>query len=147
MKTSSLFVACSAILLGILGTPFLAAAQTGINVSYLQGYSNNIIGVINLVLIPPLMAIAFIVFLWGVYKYFIKGADDEKSRTDGKQFVLWGIIGFTIIVSVWGIVYILMGALGLTSTEMPQPPLFNPPTNSVPQSNTPLPIQNVLYNG
>lgn len=105
-----------------LMTPLMAAAQTGINVSYLQGYSNNITGVINYVLVPVLMAIAFIVFLWGVYKYFILGAADEKNRTDGRQFTLWGVIGFVVILSLWGIVNIFMSTLGLSVGQAPPYP-------------------------
>lgn len=113
-----------AALLTLFATPFISAAQTGINVSYLQGYSNSVIDIINVIIVPVLMAIALLVFLWGVYKYFIQGAADEKSREDGRQFTLWGLIGFVVIVSVWGIVAIFMSTLGLTTTNAPPPPTF-----------------------
>jgi len=74
-------------------------------------YKNLIIWGVNSVFVPILFAIAFLVFLWGVYKYFILGAADEKSRTDGKQFVLWGLIGFVVISSVWGLVNIVQKTL------------------------------------
>ncbi|MCR4276080.1 MAG: pilin [Candidatus Parcubacteria bacterium] len=110
----------------VLMMPLFAAAQTGVNVSYLQNYSNSITGVINYILVPVLMAIAFIVFLWGVYKYFIFGAADEKSRTDGRQFTLWGVIGFVVILSLWGIVNIFMSTLGLSvGTAPPYPTIGN----------------------
>lgn len=103
--------------------PLVAAAQasgySGINVSAITPYSSGITGVINGILVPVLMAIAFIVFLYGVYKYFIQGAADEKSRTDGRQFTLWGIIGFVIILSLWGIVNLFMGTLGLSVGSAP----------------------------
>lgn len=111
-----------AALVATFGAPLIAAAQTGVNVTYLQGYSNSITGVINYVLVPVLMAIAFIVFLWGVYKYFILGAADEKSRTDGRQFTLWGVIGFVVILSLWGIVNIFMSTLGLSVGTAPAYP-------------------------
>ncbi|MFA6519794.1 MAG: pilin [Candidatus Paceibacterota bacterium] len=104
------------------GAPFVAAAQTGVNVSYLQNYSNSIIGVINGILVPVLMAIAFIVFLFGVYKYFIQGASEEKSREDGRKFTLWGVIGFVVILSLWGIVNIFMSTLGLSVGQAPAYP-------------------------
>lgn len=75
--------------------------------------------------VPVLIAIAFITFLWGVYKYFILGAADEKARTDGRQFVLWGIIGLVIIFSVWTLVNIVSGTLGFpTGGLAPRPPLI-----------------------
>ncbi len=109
-------------LLASLGVPLFAAAQTGINISKITPYSGGIINVINGILVPVLMALAFIVFLWGVYKYFILGAADEKSRTDGRQFTLWGIIGFVIILSLWGIVNLLMGTLGFSVGTAPAYP-------------------------
>lgn len=90
-----------------------SGAGGGVNLTIAQGYSTGIINLINGILVPVLMAIAFIVFLWGVFKYFILGATEEKSRTDGRQFVLWGIIGFVVILSIWGLVGIVSGTLGL----------------------------------
>ncbi|MDD2657549.1 MAG: hypothetical protein PHD04_02725 [Candidatus Pacebacteria bacterium] len=118
-----------AILGASLVAPLIAAAQgnipTGINESLIARYSTGIINVINGVIVPVLLAIAFIVFIWGVYKYFILGAADEKSRTDGRQFVLWGIIGFVVLFSVWGLVSIVRGAFGLETGSSPRPPTFN----------------------
>ena len=105
-----------------LTTPLLAAAQTGINTTGISRYSTGIVGVINNILVPVLMAIAFIVFLWGVYKYFILGAADEKSRTDGRQFTLWGIIGFVVILSLWAFVNLLRGTFGLDNNATAPPP-------------------------
>ncbi|HCR52517.1 TPA: hypothetical protein DIV48_02605 [Candidatus Kaiserbacteria bacterium] len=104
------------------GFPLIASAQTGINPTYLQGYSQSIVGVINSLLVPVLIAVAFIVFLYGVYKYFILGADDEAERATGRQFTLWGIIGFVVILSVWALVYIVMTTFGLSIMAAPPTP-------------------------
>lgn len=101
-------------------TPLFAAAQ--INTTIIKGYSDSIIGIINTILVPVLIAIAFITFLWGVYKYFILGADNETQRETGRQFTLWGIIGFVIILSLWGIVNLFMGTLGLSVGTAPKFP-------------------------
>ncbi|MFA5942286.1 MAG: pilin [Candidatus Paceibacterota bacterium] len=93
--------------------------MNGINTTYIQGYSDSIIGLINNILVPILISIAFIVFLWGVYTYFIKGADDPKAQETGRWFALYGIIGFVVLFSVWGIVQIFMGTLNLTATNVP----------------------------
>ena len=84
------------------------------NLSFLEGYKENIVSIINGILIPVLIAIAFLVFLWGVYKYFIKDGDNESEREKGKTFVLYGIIGFVIIFSVWGLVNIVSDTLNLS---------------------------------
>lgn len=94
----------------------------GINLNVIKPYSDSIIGLINTILVPVFMAIAFIVFLWGVFKYFIWGGENETEKADGRKFAMWGIIGFVIILSLWGIVNILMGALNLTTGTHPKPP-------------------------
>jgi hypothetical protein len=65
------------------------------------------IGTILSPLIPILVTLALIAFFWGVGKYAISGANNEKSREQGKQIMLWGIIGLFVMVSVWGIVNIV----------------------------------------
>ena len=126
MKNVSRFVTHSALAVSFF-VPFLASAQIDKTkiVAYTTG-TNGIISVINGILVPVLIAIAFITFLWGVYKYFILGATEEKSRTDGKQFVLWGIIGFVVILSVWALVTIVKDTFNLTGAN-PTPPTFVTP--------------------
>ena len=85
-----------------------------INTSYLLGYKTSIVYVINSIFVPVLFAVAFLTFLWGVYKYFILGADNDTERATGRQFVLWGIIGFVVILSVWALVGIVATTFGLS---------------------------------
>jgi hypothetical protein len=70
-----------------------------------------IINTINNVLVPVLFAVAFIVFLWGAFDVFILGANNEEVKTNGKNLMLWGLIGFFVMVSVWGLVNILTGTI------------------------------------
>lgn len=90
-----------------LSFPLFASAQ--VNATNVQNLGQGIIGLINNVAVPLLFAIAFIVFIWGVFQYFIAGGHDEEKRETGKSLMLWGIIGFFIMVSVWGLVNILRG--------------------------------------
>jgi len=123
MKDISRFVTRSALAISFF-VPFLASAQ--INKTKIVAYTtgpDGIISVVNGILVPALIAIAFITFLWGVYKYFILGAAEEKSRTEGKQFVLWGIIGFVVILSVWALVSIVTSTFNLTGAQS-KPPTF-----------------------
>jgi len=61
--------------------------------------------------VPVLFAIAFIVFLWGAFKTFIVGANSEEVKDEGKNLMLWGLIGFFVMVSIWGLVNILTGTV------------------------------------
>lgn len=70
-----------------------------------------IINTINNILVPVLFAVAFIVFLWGAFNAFILGANDEDKKGEGKNLMLYGLIGFFVMVSIWGLVNILVGTV------------------------------------
>lgn len=59
--------------------------------------------------IPLMYAIAFIAFLIGMVRFFFMGG--EEVRQKGKMFMLWSIIGFVVLFSVWGIVRLFLTVL------------------------------------
>ena len=74
-------------------------------------------------LIALLFGVALVVFLWGVVE-FIASAESDQGRARGKQHMLWGIVGMTIMVGAKAIILVV------TSTfNVPPPPsvLFNSP--------------------
>ena len=75
--------------------------------------STGIIGAINSAVVPFIFTLAFLVFIWGVVNYFFIHGDDEKKRVEGRQFVLWGILGMVVLFSVWGLVNMLLSTLGI----------------------------------
>ncbi len=83
---------------------------------YVGGGSIGIIGLFNTVVIPVIFALAFAVFIWGVVNYFFLHGSDEGKRSEGRQFVFWGIIGMVVLFSVWGFVNILLSTLGIAPT-------------------------------
>ncbi len=87
---------------------------------------------LNAKIINPLIELAFIValvvFLWGVTDY-IRGAANEKKREEGRQHMLWGVIGFVIMFGVFGIITILTRTLGINgATINTEQQTFDPPT-------------------
>lgn len=96
-------------------TPSNLPAYGGINAYYLQGYATAIVNIINSLVAPVLLAIAFMFFLFGVYRYFILGATSDTARETGRVFILWSIIGFVVIFSIWGLVAVVGSTFGLTS--------------------------------
>ncbi len=95
-------------------TPLLAMAQTDASAGDLKGITSlfeNFIKFINETLIPLVFALALLVFFYGIFKYFILGGGDEGSREQGKSLMLWAIIGFVVMVSIWGIVNLISGGL------------------------------------
>ena len=81
-----------------------------------------IIDIINGTLVPVLFAIAFVVFLWGAFKTFILGTSDEKARTGGKMQMLYALIGFFVMMSVWGLVSIISNTFQVSGSESPSLP-------------------------
>ncbi len=71
---------------------------------------------LNAKIINPAIEIAFIVafviFIWGVSEY-IRGANNEQKRKDGRQHMLWGIVGFVIMFGVYGIITLLTRTFGI----------------------------------
>ena len=121
-----------AIALLTLGTPLLAAAQTTAtggfpapNTSALTGYTSALTEFINTALVPTLVAIAFILFLYGVADAYILHPGDETKLKEGHQYILWGVIGFVVIFSVWGLVNLVASTLGLQGGEAPPTPGIN----------------------
>ncbi|MDB5265767.1 MAG: seg [Parcubacteria group bacterium] len=99
--------------------PFLALAQT---VNSIQDLASFIINLINNVATPLIFALAFIVFIWGIFQYFILGGHDDSKKKLGRSLMIWGIVGFALMLSVWGLVHILTGTLNLNNTQqLPQP--------------------------
>ena len=105
-------------LLPVFAMPF-AASAAGVDLSVLTPYSNGIINLVNQVFVPVLFAIAFLYFIYGVYKYFILGAESDTERATGRTFVLWSLIGFAVILSVWGLVNVLTQTFNIPTGGQP----------------------------
>ncbi len=69
-------------------------------------------------LIPLLFALAIVIFLWGVTQ-FIMNSGEEAKRTQGKQFMIWGIIALTVMIGVWSLVGILGNSFGVNTSSLP----------------------------
>lgn len=85
---------------------------------------NGIIIFINDYLVPLIFAIAFIMFLYGVFRGFIANGGNEAKRTEGRKFVVYGVIGFAIMLSVWGLVNLITNTFGFYSPTRPALPTF-----------------------
>ena len=84
----------------------------------------NILDFINGTLIYLVFALAFIFFIWGVFKYFILGGASDETREEGKKFIVWGIVALAVMVSVWGLVNLLVDTFGFGGAARPCLPTF-----------------------
>jgi predicted small secreted protein len=74
----------------------LPALTFAAQINDIQGVGSTITDLINNVAVPVLFAIAFIVFIYGVFQFFILGAKDEEKQATGRSLMLWGLIGFGV---------------------------------------------------
>lgn len=93
---------------------------------------------LNAKIINPAIEFAFIialvVFLWGVMEY-IRGANNQEKRKEGRQHMLWGVIGFVIMFGVFGIITILTRTFGIQGATI----------NTEQQTFDPPPLQDINY--
>jgi len=64
------------------------------------------------------LAISFAV-IWiivSVVRYFIAGGEEDKQK--GKDAIIYGVIGLFLILSIWGLVYILTNTFK-TNNQVP----------------------------
>lgn len=72
---------------------------------------NQLNTVINTI-IPFLVGLAVLIVIWGVFNY-ISGAGDEEKRAQAKQYIVWGVVGVFIMLSIWGLVNVLVNSFAL----------------------------------
>ncbi|QQR50050.1 hypothetical protein IPF86_03115 [Candidatus Nomurabacteria bacterium] len=74
-------------------------------------------GILN-VIIPILITLGVIYFIWGVIKYVT--AKDEEQQKEGRTTIVSGIVGLFVIVAIWGLVGILQNTLfgGATNNQL-----------------------------
>ena len=95
--------------------PAIAGAQDGLAKGDVGGFGTlvaNATDLINDYLIPFMIALAVLGFIYGVFLFFIMGSSDEEKRAQGRSLMLYALIGFVAIVALWGIVNFLIDAFG-----------------------------------
>ena len=103
-----------------LASPFITLAQvnpggtipTGGGTNKISNWITAIGGWVQTLAIM-LIGVAVLVFFWGIIRYVMAGADEEK-RAAGRSLMIYGIIGLFVMVAVWGLVYFLASVLGVS---------------------------------
>ena len=88
-------------------------------------------------ILPLLMLAALVLFLFGIVKRFFWGKDTADRGESGK-FILWGIVGLFVMVSVWGLVNLLRSSFNLDNSNVPIAP-------AVPVQNAPYATPSTTY--
>jgi len=70
-----------------------------------------------------LFGVAFVYFVYGIFR-FIASQSDDKGREEGKNAIIYGIIGMVIMVSVFGIINVIAGTIGVDAPAAPTEDIF-----------------------
>lgn len=91
-----------------------AATNTGGGIDYFSDMVMNIRTFVGQ-LIPVVIAIALVAFLFGLMKYLLSDSDDSKKKAKG--FIFFGIIILFVMTTVWGLVALLGDVLNINATD------------------------------
>jgi hypothetical protein len=103
----------------ILLTPMLALAQFDPGGGAFGDLLANLLMFANMILIPFILGIGFLVFVWGMFKFFIYGGADDDAKTSGKSLMVWATLGFVIIIIFWGVVNLIAESTGYDNEAAP----------------------------
>lgn len=84
--------------------PLVALAQTPNNLTGLIAFAGDTLNRI----IPVLIALALVVFFWGLIGYIMK-----KKPGESKGIMIAGLLGLFVMVSVWGIIRLAQNTFGV----------------------------------
>lgn len=95
--------------------PFLASAQIAdkADAGAFQLLLTNILTFTNNILIPFIIGIGFLVFVWGMFQFFIAGGSNDEAKEKGKSLMIYATLGFVLIIVFWGIINLLTSSTGL----------------------------------
>ncbi len=79
----------------------------------LQSTLTSLLGFFEGYLIPFLLGIAFLIFVFNAIRFFVWGSNESEGRENAKNLALYSLASFVFILSFWGIVNLLAGGIGL----------------------------------
>lgn len=83
---------------------------------------SNILTFTNTVLIPFIIGIGFLVFVYGMFQYFIAGGANDEKKEAGKSLMIYATLGFVLIIVFWGVVNLLTESTGLAGEGLSSVP-------------------------
>lgn len=86
-----------------------SGSQCASNAMTLCTLIERVIGYLNQILFL-LIGLAVVVFVYYIFKYFIQ---PNENRAEAGKYVMYSVIGFFVILSMWGLVNILQNTFGL----------------------------------
>ena len=90
------------------------------------GFAAVILYIINSILVPVIFAIAFLMFVYGIAKTYIFSNGEPAEVSKGHQIILWGVVGFVVMISLWGLVNVVANTFNLSGITAPPLPTTLP---------------------
>jgi uncharacterized membrane protein YidH (DUF202 family) len=113
----------------LLATPLISSAQiatTGGGGPF-EVLLKNILNFANQTLIPFIIGIGFLVFVWGMFQYFIAGGASDESKEKGKRLMMNATIAFVVIIIFFGAINLLSQSTGLQGQKIKDVPQISVP--------------------
>ncbi len=79
----------------------------------------SILTVVNKILatvIPILITLAVVYFIWGVIQYTL--STDEEAKKKARHKIIMGLIGLFVIIAFWGIIRIITNTFGVGPEQL-----------------------------
>ncbi len=99
--------------------PAFALAANNVDVSYFTDILGKLKNILDTVA-PIIIGIAFVWFLWGVFRFVVSA--DSEGKDKAKDTIIYGIIGLVVMLSVWGIVRFVQNVVGIQGESAPTLP-------------------------
>lgn len=118
--------------LGLLAlTPAVTNAQlaTSGGGGAFENLLTNILVFANNTLIPFIIGIGFLAFVWGMFQYFIAGGANDESREKGRKLMINATLGFVVIIIFFGVINLLTSSTGLEGESIKYIPEVTVPNN------------------
>jgi len=115
---------------GLLALPLVSFAQFEPDGGAFGALLNNILVFSNNVIIPFIIGIGFLVFVFGMFQFFIAGGANDEKKERGKSLMIYATLGFVLIIVFWGIINLLTSSTGLDGETVKNLPTVNVITDS-----------------
>ncbi|MBU0749941.1 hypothetical protein KKH15_00290 [Patescibacteria group bacterium] len=83
---------------------------------------NSVLGIltqsINTFIVPALFTLSLVVFVWGLFQYYIEGAYNEERKEAAKVLLAYALVSFVVVSGIW---YLYTYFIGGVTYDIPLP--------------------------